>query len=115
MKYFDQVVFCRDAEEFLETLEEKTRNKVLYNIRKAQYVRDESLFKKLNNDIWEFRTLYKRQRIRLFAFKYKEKNIVTIVVATHGIIKDTSKVPKRELDKAKGIRQRYLKDKNLNK
>ncbi|MEM9547825.1 MAG: hypothetical protein AAGA77_17715 [Bacteroidota bacterium] len=54
MKYFDPFVFCRDAEEFLETLEEKTRNKVFYNIRKAQYVRDESLFKKLNDDIWEF-------------------------------------------------------------
>ena len=101
MKYFDQVVFCRDAEEFLETLEEKTRNKVFYNIRKAQYVRDESLFKKLNDDIWEFRTLYKRSKIRLFAFKYRENNVVTIVVTTHGIIKDTPKTPKRELEKAK--------------
>jgi hypothetical protein len=36
----------------------KLSEKILYNIRKAQSTRDPELFKKLNNEIWEFRTLF---------------------------------------------------------
>ena len=30
--------------------------KILYNISKAQYVKGPDLFKKIDEDIWEFRT-----------------------------------------------------------
>ena len=56
------------AIEFLETLDDKAREKIYYNIKKTQYVNDNELFKKLNDLIWEFRTLYNGKAYRLFAF-----------------------------------------------
>ena len=41
-----------EAANFLENLDNKTREKIYYNIRKAQIVNDEELFKKLNEFIW---------------------------------------------------------------
>ena len=111
MIYFERVEFCKEAEEFLDNLEEKTRNKVYYNIRKAQYIQDENLFKKLEDDIWEFRTLYKKEKIRLFAFRHRVGNIETVIITTHGIIKKTSRVPRKEIQKAKDIRTSYLNSK----
>ena len=46
-----------DAVEFLENLDHKAREKVYYNVKKSQFVNDNELFKKLNEFIWEFRTL----------------------------------------------------------
>ncbi|MDZ4756998.1 MAG: type II toxin-antitoxin system RelE/ParE family toxin [Bacteroidota bacterium] len=43
---------------FLKGLDCKHYEKILYNTRKAQIEQEPELFKKLNNDIWEFRTLY---------------------------------------------------------
>ena len=57
-----------EAIDFLENLEDKTREKIYYNIKKAQFVNDNKLFKKLNDFIWEFRTLYKSKAYRLFSF-----------------------------------------------
>jgi hypothetical protein len=41
---------------------------VFYNIDLAEQTNDPKLFKKLKNDIWEFRTLYAGLQIRLLAF-----------------------------------------------
>lgn len=72
---------------------------------------DSELFKKLeNSEIWEFRTLFDGICYRLFAFWDKE--IEALVVATHGIIKKTQKTPKREIDKAEALREKYYNDKN---
>ena len=57
-----------EAIEFLEALDDKIREKIYYNIKKAQFVNDKELFKKLNDFIWEFRTLYKSKAYRLFSF-----------------------------------------------
>jgi len=108
MLNFDKVEFTEEAEGFLDNLDEKTRNKVYYNIRKAQHIQDENLFKKLDGAIWEFRTLYNKQKIRLFAFRYRKGNIETVVITTHGIIKKTITIPRKEIEKAKQIRIKYL-------
>ena len=63
-----EVIFLEEAFEFLEHLERKHYEKILYNIRKSQIENDPELFKKLNNDIWEFRTLYQGLQYRLLAF-----------------------------------------------
>ncbi|CAN5453235.1 hypothetical protein BH11BAC3_BH11BAC3_14250 [soil metagenome] len=55
-----------EAIEFLENLDDKTREKIYYNIKKAQFVNDNELFKKLTDFIWEFRTLFKGKAYRLF-------------------------------------------------
>ena len=53
---------------FLENLDEKAREKIYYTLKKAQLVNDNELFKKLNDFIWEFRTLYNSKAYRLFSF-----------------------------------------------
>ena len=57
-----------EAIEFLETLDDKTREKIYYNNKKAQFVNDNELFKKLDDFIWEFRTLYNGKAYRIFSF-----------------------------------------------
>ncbi|GHT04977.1 hypothetical protein AGMMS49525_11840 [Bacteroidia bacterium] len=55
-----RVIFLEEAGDFLDTLDEKTKEKILYNVWKAQMTNDKELFKKLQDDIWEFRTLYNK-------------------------------------------------------
>jgi phage-related protein len=62
------VEFLDEAVNFLESLEEKAREKIIYNIYKARVTQDNELFKKLSDDIWEFRTLFNKTHYRLFAF-----------------------------------------------
>jgi phage-related protein len=104
-----------EAIEFLEELDDKTREKIYYNIKKAQFVNDSELFKKLNDFIWEFRTLYKNKTYRLFSFWDKSEGKETLVVATHGILKKTQKTPPKEIKKAEEIRKQYFENKTNNK
>ena len=80
-------------------------------MRRAEQHSDSKFFKKLTSEIWEFRTLYSGIQYRLLAFWAREDKIETLVIATHGIIKKTSKVDKKEIDKAYKIRANYLKNK----
>lgn len=109
-KNFD-VELLEEAKLFLESLGEKERYKIYYNIRKAQHINDNELFKKLNDNIWEFRTLYNSKAYRLFAFWDKSKKNNTVVISTHGILKKTQKTPTKEIEKAENIRTEYLKNK----
>ena len=67
---------------------------------RSKFYTDPKLFKKLDGEIWEFRTLYSGFQYRFLAFWDKENNTETIVFATHGMVKKTSKVDKKEIDKA---------------
>jgi hypothetical protein len=46
-----KVQFLEEAKVFLDNLEEKAREKIIYNIRKAQVLNDKELFKKLTDEI----------------------------------------------------------------
>jgi len=105
------VKFLEEARDFLENLADKPREKIIYNIRKAEITQDKELFKKLNNEIWEFRTLYNKTHYRIFAFWDKLDNIDTIVISTHGLIKKTDKTPLSDIDKAERLRNLYFKQK----
>jgi len=87
-------------------------NKILFNIDRAKVKTANTLFKKLNSDIWEFRTLYNKKQYRLFAFWDKTDDKVTVVIATHGIIKKTQKTPKKEIDKTTKLMNKYFESKN---
>jgi len=106
-----QVQFLEEAAEFLDSLDEKTRDKVIYNIQKARLSNDKELFKKLKDEIWEFRTLFSRTLYRLFAFWDKTGQTETVVISTHGLIKKTDKTPTGELEKAERIRKLYFERK----
>ncbi|MFA5245934.1 MAG: type II toxin-antitoxin system RelE/ParE family toxin [Pedobacter sp.] len=108
MKPNFDIEFLPEAIEFLDNLDGKTREKIYYNIRKAQFVNDNELFKKLNDCIWEFRTLYNGKTYRLFSFWDKVNGKETLVVATHGILKKTKKAPPNEIRRAEEIRRQYL-------
>lgn len=111
MKKFE-VLFLTEAREFLLEMDEKSRNKVIFNIDKAKITNDNNLFKKLKGEIWEFRTLYNNTHYRLFAFWDKEEKHETLVLTTHGIIKKTGKTPEKDIEKAKQIRLKYFEQKN---
>jgi phage-related protein len=104
------VVFLEQAIEFIERLDLKTRKKIYYNIDKSKLVNDPKLFKKLTDDIWEFRTKYSGKQYRLFAFWDKTDKQDTLVISTHGIVKKVSKVSKSDIDKANEIRKEYFQN-----
>jgi phage-related protein len=105
------VIFLEWARDFLDSLEDKTRQKVIYNVWKSREINDPELFKKLNENIWEFRTKFLTKHIRLLAFWDKTEKSETLVIATHGFIKKTQKTPKSEIEKAERIREQYYKEK----
>jgi phage-related protein len=111
MKQNFNVILLGEVWDLLDTLDEKSKDKILYNIDKAKYVNDPELFKKLDDLIWEFRTKYKKSYYRLFSFWDTTDTAKTLVVATHGIIKKTDKIPKTEIDKAKAIMKQYFEQK----
>src|SRR5258708_1654068 len=111
MDSFFEVIFLDEAFSFLNSLDKKHSEKILYNIRKAQATRDAELFKKLNDEIWEFRTLFQGLQYRLLAFWNKTDIQSTLVIATHGFVKKRSKVPGNEIQKATLLRTKYFEDK----
>lgn len=88
------IIYMEDALSFLQSLPEKAQDKIAFNISKSRYFIDKELFKKLNDDIWEFRTKYQGMTYRLLAFWDNE--VGSLVIATHGFIKKTQKTPINE-------------------
>jgi phage-related protein len=103
-----EVKILDEARDYLKNLPEKHYEKILYNIRKAQVENDPELFKKLIDDIWEFRTLYQGLQYRFLAFWDKTSTSETFVISTHGFVKKQNEVPKQEIQKACKIREKYF-------
>lgn len=105
------VRFLEEASDFIDKLDEKAREKVIYNINKARISNDKELFKKLKGEIWEFRTLFNKTHLRLFAFWDKTEKSNTVVISTHGIVKKSDNTPPSEIEKAERIRKQYFERK----
>lgn len=110
MRYYE-TRFLEEANEFIAELDPKTVKKIFYNIDLAEQTNDPRLFKKLKNDIWEFRTKFSGLQIRLLAFWDKTDNKKTLVIATHGFIKKVDKVPGKEIERALNLKQKYFDNK----
>lgn len=110
MRYFI-TRFMNEADEFIAQLDLKTAKKIFYNIDLAEQTNDPKIFKKLQNDIWEFRTKFGGLQIRLLAFWDKTGNRDTLVIATHGFIKKVDKVPANEIERAVRLRDKYFESK----
>jgi phage-related protein len=106
-----QTRFLEEADKFISELDSKTAKKIFYNIDLAEQTNDPKLFKKLQNDIWEFRTQFAGLQIRLLAFWDKTGDTDTLVFATHGFIKKVDKVPKNEIERAVRIKDQYFENK----
>ncbi len=100
-----EVRYLEEAAEFLKSLDIKAAKKIQYNIMLAKYENDPELFKKLNDNIWEFRTRFNGKAYRLFAFWDKETS--SMVIATPGLIKKSQKTPKGEIQHAEAIMRAY--------
>lgn len=103
-----EIEFLDEAREFLKEIDEKARYKLLFNIDKAKKFNDPKVFKKLDNDIWEFRTEYKNLQYRLLAFWDKRNNRNILVICTYGFIKKTDKIPKNKIEKARELMKMYF-------
>ena len=111
LQYF-QTKFLAKTDRFIAGLEPKAARKVLYNIDLAEQTNNPKLFKKLQKDIWEFRTSFGGKQIRLLAFWDKTEGRETLVLATHGFIKKVDKVPANEIERAVKIRTKYFDGKS---
>lgn len=109
-EYKFRVEFLEEAKQFLDSLDEKAREKILYNIWKARSTSDKELFKKLQGEIWEFRTKYNKAYYRLFAFWVRSDTEDTIVISTHGLVKKTGKIPKGDIERAERSREAYFSE-----
>jgi phage-related protein len=114
MRFFE-TKFLEEADEFISQLDSKTIKKIFYNIDLAEQTNDSKLFKKLQNDIWEFRTKFAGLQIipKAFGISFRDKtdNKETLVIATHGFIKKVDKVPVIEIDRAVRLRDNYFNNK----
>jgi len=112
MRYFE-TRFMDEVDGFIAQLDSKTAKKIFYNIDLAEQTNDPKLFKKLQYDIWEFRTRFAGFQIRLLAFWDKSDNKSTLVIATHGFIKKVGKVPVNEIERAVRLREKYFSTKQI--
>jgi phage-related protein len=107
-----EIVILETVRQFLKKLDNKASKKIVFNMKKAQVTVDPELFKKLTDEIWEFRTKYNKNFYRLLAFWDKTDNKKTLVVCAHGFIKKTKKTPKSDIEKAKLIMKKYFENGN---
>ncbi|MDE7457793.1 MAG: type II toxin-antitoxin system RelE/ParE family toxin [Muribaculaceae bacterium] len=100
------ILLTDEAKAFVRSLPEKAQKKITFNILKVEGGEmDKDLFKKLNDEIWELRTSYNGMCYRMLAFWDRERR--ALIIATHGFVKKTWKVPKREIDRAEAIMKQY--------
>lgn len=110
MRYFE-TRFMEEADDFIAQLDSKTAKKIFYNIDLTEQTNDPKLFKKMQYDIWEFRTKFGGLQIRLLAFWDKSDNKETLVIATHGFVKKGDKVPANEIERAVRLKVKYFESK----
>jgi phage-related protein len=110
LKYYN-VIFLEGARRFMQTLDKRVAQKILFVIAVAQQKQDPKFFKKLKGEIWEFRIRHMGAQIRLLSFGDNINAKESIVVVAVGFIKKTDKIPKDEFVKAENIREKYFAEK----
>jgi len=106
-----EIILLPEAEDFVDTIEASARKKIFYAIRKTKMRVFGNWFKKLkkSKDIFEFRVKDSNKFFRLFAFWDSTGETETLIVCTHGLIKKSNKTPKKEIEKAEKIKDKYFK------
>ena len=106
-----EIILLPDAEKFVDNIEISARKKMFYAIRKTKMRVFGDWFEKLKSskDIFEFRVKDSNKFFRLFAFWDSTGEIETLIVCTHGLIKKSNKTPKKDIEKAEMIKEKYFK------
>ena len=106
-----EIVLLKQAENFIDEIEEPVRKKFFISMRKTKSRIFGDWFKKMidTNDLFEFRVENNGKYYRLFSFWDSRDGKQTLIVCTHGILKKTNKTPKSEIEKAENIKDMYFK------
>ncbi len=106
-----EVNLLPEAEEFVDKIEISARKKLFFAIRKTRSRIFGEWFEKLKSskDIYEFRIKDSNKFYRLFAFWDSTQEKETLIVCSHGLIKKTNRTPKKEIEKAEMIKEKYFK------
>ncbi|MBN2264026.1 MAG: type II toxin-antitoxin system RelE/ParE family toxin [Prolixibacteraceae bacterium] len=109
-----EVILLKQAEDFTDSIDVNPKKKLFQAIRKTKERLFGQWFTKLKNSdgIFEFRIDDSGKYYRLFAFWDTEGEEISLVVATHGLIKKTNKTPPYEIRKAEKIKREYFEEKN---
>ena len=108
IEFYEDATGKKLVTEFLDGLDIKMRQKMLRSVKALQEIGIAlrmPLSEYLEDDIFELRAKLGSNISRvLYFFVVDDK-----AVLTHGFIKKTQKTPKKEIQKAKDIREEYLK------
>ncbi len=112
-----EVILLEQAVKFTNSLEINPKKKLFQAMRKTKERLFGQWFTKLKSSdgIFEFRVDDSGKYYRLFAFWDTEEDEMTLVVATHGLIKKTNKTPLSEIQKAEQIKREYFEEKKKDK
>jgi phage-related protein len=107
------VILDDEAEVFIESLNEKTRNKfyILFDKTESGYRGEWFELLKETDGLWEFRLMFNKNFYRLLAFWDRDEKFETLIIATHGFLKKTNKTPSAEIKKAEIIKKKYFQNK----
>ena len=99
-----------DVNEFLGSIPKKAREKFFKSMKKTEQGISGEWFKKMagTKNIWEFRVQHMKMWYRIFAFLYKSKEGLKLILCTSGITKSQNKTPKKDIDRAERIKREYL-------
>ena len=105
-----EIILLPEAEKFVDKIEISARKKMFYAIRKTKTRIYGDWFEKLKSskDIFEFR-VKDSKFFRLFAFWDSTGDTETLIICTYGLIKKTNKTPKKDIEKAEMIKEKYFK------
>jgi phage-related protein len=100
------------VEKYLDSLSSKAAQKITWilNLIEDLDFIPKQYYKKLKgtDDIWECRIRFGSDYHRILCFIYRNN----LVVLTHGFIKKTNIVPKKEIKKAENYKKDFLKRRN---
>jgi mRNA-degrading endonuclease RelE of RelBE toxin-antitoxin system len=109
LKYYN-VIFLDGVRRFMQKLDGRIAEKILFVVAVAQQKKDPKFFKKLKGEIWEFRIRHMGVQIRLLSFWDNSNVRESLVVIAVGFIKKTDKISKDEFVKAENIRKKYFEE-----
>jgi phage-related protein len=112
-----KVIFLPQAEEFVDSLDKKSQQKLFTSIRKVKERIFGQWFTKLrgSNGLYEFRFDESSKFYRLFAFWDTDEETETLIVGTHGIEKKSNKTPTKDIQKAERLKREYFEEKRQEK
>ena len=105
------IVLLKEAEEYIDSLPERIRIKILKSFDKTKLGLKGQWFKNIGDGVWEFRERDTQKFYRLLAFWDSTEESETLIIATHGFDKKTNKTPAKQKERVIRLRNKYFENK----